>query len=88
MTGNGCYVETIEPLPKGTKLSIGFSLSSDLLLTTAIVRTSTGGVGMGIEFTGIDEATQERLQQHLESMVIGGIVRTDKVELAALKHKA
>jgi hypothetical protein len=88
MTGNGCYVETIEPLPKGTKLSIGFSLSSDLLLTTAIVRTSTGGVGMGIEFTGIDEATQKRLQQHLESMVIGGIVRTDKVELAALKHKA
>jgi len=85
MTGNGCYVETIEPLPKGTKLSIGISLGSDLLLTTAIVRTSTGGVGMGIEFTGIDEATQKRLQQHL---VIGGIVRTGKVKLAALKHKA
>jgi hypothetical protein len=88
MTGNGCYVETIEPLPKGTKLSIGISLGSDLLLTTAIVRTSTGGVGMGIEFTGIDEATQKRLQQHLEGMVIGGIVRTGKVKLAALKHKA
>ena len=88
MTGNGCYVETIEPLPKGTKLSIGFSLSSELLLTTAIVRTSTSGVGMGIEFTGIDDETQKRLQQHLESILIGGIVRTGKVKLAALKHKA
>jgi|ERR1700683_3609809 len=88
ITGNGCYVETIQPLPKGTKLSIGFSLSSELLLTTAIVRTSTGGVGMGIEFTGIDEATQKRLQQHLESMVIGGLVRNGKVKLAALKQNA
>jgi PilZ domain len=88
ITGNGCYVETIQPLPKGTKLSIGFSLSSELLLTTAIVRTSTGGVGMGIEFTGIDDETQKRLQQHLESMVIGGIARTGKVKLAALKQNA
>jgi hypothetical protein len=62
----------MQPLPKGTNLSITFWLSSELLLTTAIVRTSTHGVGMGIEFTGIDEATQKRLQKQLESMVIGG----------------
>ena len=71
ITGNGCYVETTQPLPKGTNLNITFWLSSELLLTTAIVRTSTHGVGMGIEFTDIDDATQKRLQQQLESMVIG-----------------
>jgi hypothetical protein len=72
ITGNGCYVQTMQPLPKGTNLKITFGLSSEQLLTTAIVRTSTHGVGMGIEFTDIDEATQKRLQKQLESMVIGG----------------
>jgi hypothetical protein len=71
ITGNGCYVETTQPLPKGTNLNITFWLSSELLLTTAIVRTSTHGVGMGIEFTDFDDATQKRLQQQLEGMVIG-----------------
>ena len=74
ITGNGCYVETTQPFPKGTNLNITFWLSSELLLTTAIVRTSTHGVGMGIEFTDIDDATQKRLQQQLESMVIGSRV--------------
>jgi PilZ domain len=72
IAGNGCYVQTMQPLPEGTNLSITFWLSSELLLTTATVRTSTSGVGMGIEFTGIDEATQKRLQKQLESMLIGG----------------
>ena len=72
ITGNGCYVQTMQPLPKGTNLKITFGLSSEQLLTTAIVRTSTHGVGMGIEFTGIDEETQKRLQKQLEGMVIPG----------------
>ena len=72
ITGNGCYVQTMQPLPKGTNLKITFWLSSEQFLTTAIVRTSTHGVGMGIEFTGIDEETQKRLQKQLDSMVIGG----------------
>jgi hypothetical protein len=71
MTGNGCYVEIMHPLPTGTNLNVSFWLSSKLHQITAIVRTSTHGVGMGIEFTGIDDATQKRLQQQLESMVIG-----------------
>jgi hypothetical protein len=88
ITGNGCYVETTQPLPKGTNLNITFWLSSELLLTTAIVRTSTHGVGMGIEFTGIDDATQKRLQQQLESILIGGAARSSKAKVAALKHNA
>ena len=88
ITGNGCYVQTMQPLPKGTNLKITFWLSSEQLLTTAIVRTSTHGVGMGIEFTGIDDATQKRLQQQLESILIGGVARSSKAKVAALKHNA
>jgi hypothetical protein len=88
ISGNGCYVETMQPLPKGTRLKITFWLSSEPLLTTAIVRTSTHGVGMGIEFTGIDDATQKRLQQQLESILIGGVARSSKAKVAALKHNA
>jgi CheY-like chemotaxis protein len=36
-------------------------LSSELVPTTAMARTSTHGVGEGIEFTGIDDATQKWL---------------------------
>lgn len=66
--GRGCYVETRLPLPLGTQLSITFWLDSDKIVTPAVVRTSDGGVGMGIEFTGLDEKTQIRLQEKLDEM--------------------
>jgi hypothetical protein len=68
MNGTGCYVETMLPLPVGKTLSISIWLESEKINTTAIVRTCDGGVGMGIEFTGLDEQTQNRLQQQVEAM--------------------
>ena len=58
IAGRGCYIETMLPLP----------LNSERIETTAIVRTSDGGVGMGIEFIGLDETTQLQLQQLVENM--------------------
>jgi PilZ domain len=66
--GRGCYVETRLPLAIGTALIITFWLDTEKVVTPAIVRTSDGGVGMGIEFTGMDKGTQERLQHQLEAM--------------------
>jgi hypothetical protein len=66
--GNGCYIETIMPLAKGTRLKADFWLDADKISTPAIVRTCDGGVGMGIEFIGIEEATRKRLQEHLDKM--------------------
>ncbi len=66
--GRGCYVETMLPLAPGTALSITFWLDSERIVTPAIVRTCDGGVGMGIEFTGLDEATQQRFQRQVEAM--------------------
>jgi hypothetical protein len=64
----GCYVETLLPLPTGRRLNISFWLDSEKITTKAVVRTCDGGVGMGIEFTGLDQATQERLQKQVEAM--------------------
>ncbi len=68
INGCGCYVETMLPLPVGKILTITLWLGSEKVATPAVVRTSDGGVGMGIEFTGLDAATQERLQQQVEAM--------------------
>ncbi len=66
--GRGCYIETLLPLPRGTELSISFWIESERVDTTAIVRACDGGVGMGIDFTGMDMQSQERLQRYLEKL--------------------
>jgi hypothetical protein len=68
INGRGCYVETMLPLPVGKELTITFWMESDKVTTPAIVRACDGGVGMGIEFTGLDEQKQQRLQSLLETM--------------------
>jgi len=68
VNGRGCYVETMLPLPTGKILSVTLWLGSKKVTTPAIVRTCDGGVGMGIEFTGLDLATQELLQQEVDAM--------------------
>src|SRR6184192_4795900 len=68
ISGRGCYVETMLPLARGTELSISFWIESEKLDITAVVRSCDGGVGMGIEFTGMDLASQERLQRYLEKL--------------------
>lgn len=66
--GRGCYVETLMPLPLGTKVNIDFWMDSEKVNTSGIVRASDPGVGMGIEFTALDDHVQERLQAHLEKL--------------------
>ena len=68
VSGRGCYIETLLPLPRGTELSISFWIESERVDTTAIVRACDGGVGMGIDFTGLDVKSQERLQRYLEKL--------------------
>jgi hypothetical protein len=67
-SGRGCYVESMVPLPLGTKLTITFWIDSEKIATGAAVRASDPGVGMGIEFIGLDEKIKARLQSHLEAL--------------------
>jgi hypothetical protein len=68
MNGRGCYVETLLPAPVGTPLNITFWIESEKISTSAVVRASDGGVGMGIEFIGLDEESQLRLQRAIENV--------------------
>jgi len=71
ISGRGCYVETLVPLPLGTPLSITFWIESDKIVTSGMVRSSDPGVGMGIEFTGLNDETKQRLHAHLEKSATG-----------------
>jgi PilZ domain len=64
--GRGCYVETLTPLPLGTPLHITFWMEERKVTTSAIVRASDPGVGMGIEFIGLKPEQQQDVQAYLD----------------------
>jgi hypothetical protein len=68
VSGNGCYVETILPIPKDTVLKVEFWMDEERVTASAIVRTCDPGVGNGIEFTGLTPETKQRVQQYLDRL--------------------
>jgi hypothetical protein len=66
ISGNGCYVETIMPLPVGTSLKVDLWIDLEHLSASATIRTRDPGVGMGIEFTGLTADAKRRLQAYLD----------------------
>ncbi len=71
MNGRGCYVETLLPAALGTPLTITFWIESEKFNAAAVVRASDPGVGMGIEFIGLDEGSQSHLQSLIEKSAAG-----------------
>lgn len=68
ISGNGCYVETVMPLPVATALRVDLWMGEERISPSAIVRTRDPGVGMGIEFTGLPEEGKNRFQAHLDNL--------------------
>jgi hypothetical protein len=68
VSGNGCYVETILPLPVGTVLRVDFYMQTEHMSISAVVRTCDPGVGNGIEFTGLPPDGKARLQAYLDGI--------------------
>lgn len=68
VSGNGCYIETMLPLPLGTVLRLDFWLDSEHINISAVVRTCDPGVGNGIEFTGMPAETKSRMQGYLDTI--------------------
>jgi hypothetical protein len=58
-------VQTMVPAPVGTGLMLSFWLEGERITCKCTVRTCDVGFGMGIEFTGLDPATKQRLQAWL-----------------------
>ena len=68
VSGNGCYVESMMPMPLGTVVRVDFWIDSEHIKITAIVRTCDPGVGNGIEFTGMPAETKKRMQAYLDAI--------------------
>jgi hypothetical protein len=68
ISGNGCYVETVMPLPVATALRVDLWIEEERLTPSAVVRTRDPGVGMGIEFTGLTDELKKRFQAHLDKL--------------------
>jgi hypothetical protein len=68
ISGNGCYVETVMPLPVATALRVDLWIEQERLAPSAVVRTRDPGVGMGIEFTGMTDEAKKRFQAHLDKL--------------------
>lgn len=68
ISGNGCYVETVMPLPISTVLRLDFWIDQEHVTASANVRTRDPGVGMGIEFTGLPYESKVRFQAHLDQL--------------------
>jgi hypothetical protein len=68
ISGNGCYVETVMPLPIGTVLRVDLWIDQEHISASAAVRTRDPGVGMGIEITGMTDDTKARFQAYLDKM--------------------
>ena len=73
ISGNGCYIESILPLPVATNLSVEFWMDEERIKTNAVVRTCDPGVGMGIEFLGLTPEMQDAFQKFLEKLDPAGI---------------
>jgi PilZ domain len=78
ISGSGCYVETVMPLPVSTSLRLDFWIDQERISTSALVRTRDPGVGMGIEFTGMTEETKKRFQEHLDKVDPGSLLSEHK----------
>ncbi len=68
VSGNGCYVETILPLPVGTTLRVDFYLENQHIKISAVIRTCDPGVGNGIEFTGMPLEGKQQFQAYLDGI--------------------
>jgi hypothetical protein len=84
ISGRGCYIETMMPLPFGTAVSITFWMADEKICTPGIIRASDPGVGMGIEFTGLSMDVQQRFQHMIENMDTG-VAGASNSEFRSLK---
>ncbi|MGH9735934.1 MAG: PilZ domain-containing protein [Candidatus Acidiferrales bacterium] len=58
----GCFIDTTNPFPVGAKVRISIHKGKNQFNTTGTVVYSQQGLGMGISFTGLDQAQQHAIE--------------------------
>jgi PilZ domain len=62
----GCYVDTLNPVPQGSRVRIRFTHHQEVFEGIGSVVYVSRGLGMGIRFTDVHAEQQARLDQWLE----------------------
>jgi len=62
---SGCYVDTINPLPQGSKVRVRFTHHEEVVQATGKVVYTSYGLGMGICFTEVSSSEQAKLDAWL-----------------------
>lgn len=58
----GCFIDTTNPFPVGANVRISIRKGKNQFNTTGTVVYSQQGLGMGISFTGLDQAQQHAIE--------------------------
>lgn len=61
----GCFIDTLIPLPVGTKVHLGVRKGKTQLDTNGVVVYSQAGLGMGIAFDSLDRSQRAALEKWL-----------------------
>jgi PilZ domain len=59
----GCYIDTLNPIPKGSEVRIRLTHGEETFVTSARVVYVSYGLGMGVAFVNVEEEQLARLDR-------------------------
>jgi len=62
---NGCYLDTINPLPQGTILSIQITFQGQVFVAGGVVAHSEPNMGMGVKFIALESGCASLIETWL-----------------------
>jgi hypothetical protein len=67
---NGCYLDTINPLPKGTIISIQIAYQGEVFAAGGVVAHWRSNKGMGVEFIVLESGCASLLETWLHEAAL------------------
>ena len=65
----GLFISTEEPIRTGTRMVVRFELpNKHRVIAVSRVRYAKKGIGLGVEFLGLDEEDHEELKDYIASL--------------------
>jgi hypothetical protein len=65
---DGCYIDTMNPLPQGTDVKLQITHEEETFTAFGTVAHSESNMGMGIRFTLVEPGQHEVLQKWLDGI--------------------
>lgn len=68
LSRSGCYIDTLNPIPQGTKVRLRITHNDEVFEAIATVVYVSYGLGMGVAFTEVASEHMARLDRWLENL--------------------